>query len=255
MTPSIAIRVMHAPWAPERRQLLIDLKLRLGAVASPHSFAVVKDDRHEGVWPTARRAWIAASTAGTSHAYVMQDDTLPCRHFLETLAYLVSLRPTAPLVLATSRPIVETVAGAWMAAPDGMWGGATVLPVAMAHDFLGWNARHFPSPPYDILDDYRLMLYFTAHGITSFYPVPGLVQHCGRTSLLGHNANDPQMKPRRFIGWDADPRQVDWLAGFDTPVIAPRGPYAARFTRDLTPVVAAASGLGQALGLGGRHGQ
>jgi hypothetical protein len=251
VTARLAIRVMHAAFSADRRRLLLQLRQRLGPVRPPHTFAVVADRKKSGCWPIAHAAWIAASTApGATHAFVMQDDNHPCPHFLAAVETILALRPDQPISLATNRPQLDRVDGAWLKALGATWGGGTILPVAIARDFIRWCDRYFPDPPWDLDDDMRLVAYLSVADIPTYITVPGLIQHLGARSLLGHSLASPLMQPRRFIGFDGDPRSVDWSLGLADPPVAAKSPYPAQLARRMPPALRRAAGFDRYLGVG-----
>ena len=246
MTPTIAFRVTHAPWSAARRALLLQLRQRLGPVGAPHSFAVIEDTQRQGCWPTVRATWISGAMTTATHVLAMQDDIHPCPAFIPALEILIGMRPDVPLALWTTRPQIEQIDGAWMACPGGSSGGGVVLPRAMAEDFIRWNDRYLPGrSDVHLLDDSRLGWYIMARGLTTYYPVPGLMNHYGVKSLLGHNTKSHLMQPRRFIGLDGDPLAIDWTRGFTDPPTAPVG-RTAPILKTLHPRILVESGLARA---------
>lgn len=165
----------------------------------------------------------------------------PCRNFLATLEVIIPLLPDGvPIVLTDSRPEIDRVTGHWMTSTDGAFGGATILPVEIVQPFLDWCRSYVPSSyPHD---DYRLSFYFVSQRLTVWHPVPSLMEHRGRKSLLGHNASESAMTPRRYIGRD-DPLAIDWTDGLTTPFVSPRRAWTAKFAATMPPDLRRQSGL------------
>lgn len=254
MTPIIAFRVAHASWTAARRALLMQLRRRLGPVEPPHSFRVIQDTDRQGCWPTVRNSWIdGVRDPYATHVFAMQDDVHPCPNFVPALELLIGMRPEAPLALWTARAEFDRMPGAWVQASFGSSGGGVVMPKAMTAAFLRWNDRWLPESRDDLYpEDWRLAWYFLVSDITLYYTVPGLMNHYGTVSLLGHNAMNKKLLVRRFIGLDGDPLAVDWRAGFEDPPISRRG-HVKKSLLLLSPAVILGSGLGRVYPTLGAH--
>src|SRR5438270_2014688 len=96
---------------------------------------------------------------------------------------------------------------AWIKTPDGAAGGATLMPIDLAWDFLLWEGREIdPAYPHD---DVRIKLYAWKEKLDIWITAPSLCQHEGVESLMGHPKSIGG-KPRRSA-WVADSTQrIEW---------------------------------------------
>lgn len=183
-------------------------------------YRIIPDTHLEGVWPTTRRAWLSildrAPDEGATHGIVLQDDMLPCRRFRATVEAAIAARPKVPIVIFCARPAAvahaRTRGHSWIESADGAWGGAVVLPIDMAREFVDWCDRHVdPAYPHD---DGRLTLWAFWTGRRFWLTVPSLVEHLlPRDSLLGHHGGF-----KRTAAWYVDdPPAIDWTPALNAP--------------------------------------
>lgn len=172
---------MHAPWAAQRRTWL-----RAVLDSYPNAM-VIQDDRREGVWPTAVRAWKACLKPGTTHAFVLQDDMIPLdpqRHEFAVecfpAAAVSGFHPASPLDSVRYHTADEP----HQLGLHGVWGGSVILPIEHVEPFLAF-AEELTG-----LDDARLSAYLQAHHVQTVHVWPVLFEHVGwDSSLIGHPAH------------------------------------------------------------------
>lgn len=108
---ALSLAIMHLPADANRRAMVIDMQRRMGGQAGLGRDTVyweITEDRHrEGVWPTARRAWMAcARGAGQTHHLVMQDDAIPCRDFLSGAKAALDAVPDKVVTFFANRKVI-----------------------------------------------------------------------------------------------------------------------------------------------------
>lgn len=185
MRVQLSAAVMHTPWVPFRALTVDRLRRQIPRLR------VCADHDREGVWPTARRAWLAHSQLATHHL-VLQDDVGLCPGFWRGLPAMVAQAAQQPLYLFSARPAVAKAAQLagvrWVREPGALWAQAIVLPVPMIHAWLDWlDEQGIGDDWHPEWDDVRLSLYLMAHRLDCWIPVPNPVEHllpCGST--IGH---------------------------------------------------------------------
>jgi Acetyltransferase (GNAT) family len=215
VTVSLSVNIVHVPWDAQRRAWVAQQREALQGLP----VAVIEDTERQGLWPTQRRAWLHGLETGTSHVMALADDMLPVDDFVpRVLAALQALEDhklSVPVCLFSMRGTVRVATEqgkAWTASPDGIWGGAGIVPRTLLADWLPWVDQHVrPDYPWD---DRRLTFYLRAHGRGRIWQtVPCLLEHAGAsTSTLGLNNR------RRVASRLAQPGEaIDWTAGITTP--------------------------------------
>jgi hypothetical protein len=196
----VAVAVQHAPWAEERRVMLVDLLQWMSRQYVPEGIEVVpvgvEFDRGsrrdpEGVWPSNKRAWLRTLYAhDVTHCLVLQDDMTPCQDFWTGVKASIDAWPegTPPIVYLCNRQAVDLVIAkgpGWLGLPDGTWGGATLMTPDQVKEFLDWEklfvAESCPSA------DARVDLWLRMNGKMAYATVPSLIDHMGQRSLIGHS--------------------------------------------------------------------
>ncbi len=202
---------------PARAEILPRLLERLSAPI------VIEDPGGPGIsaWRCYRLCLRAAPDA--SHVLVIQDDTIPCRHFEEAAAKAIAARPEAAVCFFLGGHPAATAHAATLAMKKGeRWARitrrdwiptvATCYPQAMAAELAAWVDERYP---HSRGDDAPVGNFFRAHWPTleAWATVPSLVAHpddvpsmVGRKALNGRN---PGRVAKWFIG-DADPREINW---------------------------------------------
>ncbi|MGW6739576.1 hypothetical protein ACWGDX_02330 [Streptomyces sp. NPDC055025] len=182
---------------PRRRAAATALVARLGRWGA----VVAEDPRPDGPPTTlraARAAW-AAVRPGTTHHLVLQDDVELCHGFTDRLLDAVRRHPESPLALysnwnswngAAVRAAALAGAG-WVPAVAGEWVPTLglVLPRRDVDELLAAvdGDTDDPEP-----DDVVLARELAARGRQVLVSVPHLVEHTGRSSLIGNDAYGPR---------------------------------------------------------------
>lgn len=201
MTVHLSVSVMHHP---KRASYLPSLLSRLDSRTH-----VICDEKSEGVWPTARRAWTSYDPAATHHL-VLQDDVVPCLDFLAGAERALSVHPEVPVSFYANRAAVEEARAVrvnWAVIPDGAWGQAMCLPVSMIPPWLAWVDENVMSSFKH--DDSRLTMWLLRTRCPVWCTAPSLVEHgLPGESLLG-NSNRGRVA-RWYIGADKSALSIDW---------------------------------------------
>lgn len=207
---SISYVCTHAPWSPERRATVLDLKRQIPGLV------VVEDYDRAGVWPTSRRAWKLAT--GDGHTCVLQDDVIPCGSFVHTVEALVDARPDHCIYLYCPRKAADDALraqGRWLRVRDPLGSLGVVMPNEMAQRWLQWLSDVGFEDDWHRSYDVRLKLWLMEHQIEAWCPVPSVVEHACPTSSLLSGHNHPRRVARQFVGAHVDGATVDWSAGID----------------------------------------
>jgi len=181
----VSISIMHTPRDPKRRSQIRDLSSQLQKVGA--SFEIVEDRHQEGVWPTARRAWLTAARRSTN-AVVLQDDIELVPGFYGYLVDAINSRPYDVLSLFSMRKAIREAHEkglSWIYGQSVSSALGLVLPSTDVYPFIKFCDR-FIKADYKH-DDARLALYLLTKGLYVFYTVPCLVEHTlPEESLVGH---------------------------------------------------------------------
>lgn len=223
----ISAAIMHVPDEPERRASLSDLLRRLGSDAIAKHLTrldIVKDTKRAGVWPTARRAWMAGGHAGATHHLLLQDDALPCRDLLAAVHVLVETMPDHPICLfdmSSAATFALAEGKHWVARSSLSSTLGIVMPIQLAMDAIRW-ADYCVTPDL-VHDDVRFSMYLQSIGRLVMVTAPSLVEHVGDKSLVGNPRYLPGRKERRagrFLGAAASALDIDWHASAPSPYAA-----------------------------------
>jgi len=214
---------MHASFDSERKGMLIGLMRALGDInAETVGWKVIRDESRDGVWPTARRAWIDGLRHNATHHLVIQDDIAVCRDFLASVNKTLELHPTSPIsYFDLSRTITDALdkGSHWATRRSLSMAQAVVLPTDMIMPALTWIGE-FVKPTAEG-DDERFSAYFLSHNVEVWYTAPSLVDHVDNGhSLLKHPDTLPTGKRRvaaAFIGTGASGLSIDWTVGIERP--------------------------------------
>lgn len=217
MTPTLSISIMHCNDVAARR---VHVARMLGQLLDSEAVfvEVVKDVAREGLWPTARRAWRRAGARGATHHLVLQDDVTLCRDFVPGVLDALAVKPDVPVSPYCPRKVVleaRAAGSSWAWAPDGVWGQALVMPLALLDDFWAWDAKNVkPEAP---TDDGRFTCWARTTGIGAYIMVPSLLEHeLPHASTIGIALAD--RRAAWFLGENVSARGVDWTAGAASPV-------------------------------------
>lgn len=223
----LSLVVTHAPFSGERRVMVQDLSRRIKDKDLLVEFTILKDYDKAGPWPVSRKAWKMAGRKGATHQLVLQDDVIPCRDFVKTLLKLVELKPDVPIGIYANRKVVETARTAgssWALIPDGAWGQAVLLPVALAWDFLRWERAHVTAHGEFVKKHYdtRVAMWLLKTKRPMWATVPSLIEHIAPSrSLLGFSHS--RRVARWFAGADKSGLDFDWSQGLENPIKGPNG--------------------------------
>lgn len=222
----LSLAVMHASFDADRRAMLLGLERalggRIGLDTHTDGWNYVKDGSRDGVWPTARRAWLDYRRWNTTHHLVIQDDIAICRDFLPSVKAALEAQPDHPVsFFDLSRSITDAQAKgvSWAVRKSLSMAQAVAIPTAMIGPAVDWIDTHIR--PTAEGDDERFSAYFLSHKIEVWYTVPSLVEHVDNgVSLLGHPDKLPTGKRRvaaSFIGTRVSGLSIDWTAGVERP--------------------------------------
>lgn len=207
MTPTLSVAIMHAPWAQERASWV----RALVSECSPRArrLQVVEDHTRAGCWPTAKRAWRAAS--GTHHL-VVQDDVELCRGFMSHALAAIEANPSAPIGFFMCAKKGATLARdrglSWVQVRGHITAQALCLPSTMVDDWLRWDRANVNDDFKH--DDWRMNWWLAATETPMWFTVPCLAEHVGdKTSLLGHHPPTPRLAP----WYEREPGPIDWSRG------------------------------------------
>lgn len=210
MDLTLTSAVSHTPWDALRRSWVIAIRREFPGIK------VVSDYNRAGCWPTARRAWKVAGR-GTHHM-VLADDMLPVRSCHAMLMAAIAANPEACLCLFTMRGCAREAVEAgkhWAITPDGVWGGATVMPTAWIHEWLEWDRKHLKHDY--IHDDTHIAIWLAEKGYPVWHLAPSIVEHVGAAYGLHPNRN------RVAAVLAKDGEVIDWTAGLKDPIKGSRG--------------------------------
>jgi hypothetical protein len=214
----------------------------MGQINPPHSYQVIPDTHHEGLWPTCRRALLSGlMDKNATHVMVLQDDMHPCRDFIPALEIILDLLPNHPIVMATSRKVAGRTEGSWCRTQDATWGGATILPKGLIKPFLDWERKYMPPSYY--LDDGKIALYLLSQGILIWHTVPSLMIHLGNRSVIGHHHSNARI-PKPSLTLDQSALSIDWTKGLEDPPTSGYTTQARVFIKTLPEHIQRDSGLG-----------
>lgn len=182
---------------------------------------VIIDHDTEGIWKTAMRAWRSHDEDATHHL-VLQDDIIPCSNFLKSIPEIISgLSPLFAVSFCDNIPSMkqaERTDRRWIASSKVRHAQALLQPVPQIEEFIQWSEWNVRPSYYH--DDGRLEMYLYNHGKFIWHTFPSLVAHDDDGSVyrfVTKGETKPDGKPAyseyKFIGHDADPRELDWTFG------------------------------------------
>jgi len=207
MPISLSINIVHNPAEAIRRSWVMDIRREFPEAR------VVSDYAHHGCWPTCRRAW---KMAGGTHHLALADDMVPPKGARDVLLSALTARPDACICLFTMRRCTVdalAVSKHWAVTPDGVWGGAVVLPTPWVSEWLTWDAGHVrPDYPHD---DVRMALWLVKCGREVWHTAPSLFEHVGASYGLHPNSKrvaSALLQPGEVIDWSKGLRDPlrDW---------------------------------------------
>ncbi len=173
----IAVRIMHHLSRPVPAELI----RALAPLHALYTDMVFRDAESRGAWWNARQCWDAYEPDAT-HVLVVHDDAIPIPGIANVLRDAVAAQPDQILSFYSSQPqFTEHVADArnngcsWVATVTGCCGLATIMPVAIASEFVAWcdtNIREDWKA-----DDTRIALFAAASMRRIWISLPNVFQH------------------------------------------------------------------------------
>lgn len=218
---SVATVMMHGP-----REHHYEHAARWVAEAGEPDDRVI-DHAGEGIWPTARRAFLRtveiARERGDEWCWVVQEDIVPAPGAREGLPVVLAHAPADVVEVYTGRQgLVDRALRhgvRWVRCGSAPWGGGVIMrPDRVEHFVAFCDAR----VPWDYeADDGRVVLWAETCGVDVAVTVPSLVQHVrpeggvhGSPAVKGRVAPYVATKPAAEYDWSpgATPPLVDYPA-------------------------------------------
>ncbi len=218
MKPRLSVAIMCVP---ERRANVERMAEKLDV--GNHSFEIVEDTYHDGIWPTAMRARTAYSPDATHHL-VLQDDLMLCEDLIEgTELALSHLEADGGVDLSTAwfslcgtseQQRREYLSGetSWFKA-NAFNGTAVGAPVGDIEPAIDWANRTISQQPDG--DDFKLWNWCIAAGRWCYHTVPCLAEHAGaykstRKGVYGSVGGRELSSRGQFVGEDVSALSLDW---------------------------------------------
>lgn len=213
----LSFAIMHAAWVEWRRE---NLRLLREALPDAH---IAADTGHEGVWPTAWRAWSMRPKDSTHHV-VLQDDVVLCDGFRDVLTAAVEAMPAPIISLFTMHKDVQDAGlrnnSAWVSTPS-VYGTGCLMPSMIAERFLRWSDREtWYQYPHD---DVRIRAFAKLASYPIVQTVPCLIDHLGATRSLTGEDHPSRVAPY----WPPGPevyREGYWTPHPPLPAVMKRYP-------------------------------
>ena len=208
----LSVAIFSHPSRAER------LQQTLGLLGDDVKIKVIIDEKTEGIWRTAMRAWRSYDSDATHHL-VLQDDIIPCRNFLTSVPYIISDLPQDASVsfcdnIQSIKYAIKT-GRSWVVSTQVRHAQALIQPVGQIEDWIQWSEWNVRPSYYH--DDGRLEIYLVKHNRRIWHTVPSLVSHDDNGSVyryLTKNETKPEGKAPyveyKFIGVDTDPLSINW---------------------------------------------
>ena len=196
---------------PERKELVFKLQEQLG-----RRVPVLWDEKHEGCWWNARRAW-GTVTGNATHHLVLSDDAEVCANFIEIAEEALAVHDDSVVTFFNARKDVLAAkerGDSWIRLSTFLWGQSMVMPVYMIPRFLRW-ARENVKEGYPH-DDAMLGMFCEANEVPIYCTVPHLVNHLLVKSILGHQP--PGSRSSHWFLGEGDGHEIDWTKGLENPL-------------------------------------
>lgn len=163
------------------------------------------DYEHEGVKPTARRAW--SKETDKSHVMVLQDDVELCKDFLKYCYIIINKFPDFVVSLFPFQFRRNTDLGRWPVSPYVQVKYCSGQGVIMRSDYINpclseWKDE-IPG------DDTNIERWANSKGIKIISTLPSIIQHIGDDSVY-----DPSRSVGRTVYYDPDPVGAMWESDF-----------------------------------------
>lgn len=195
---------MHAAFDASRVRMLAEFQRRLGEPTT-----VIRDEHRDGLWTTARRAWLAYDPTSDWHI-VLQDDMHACRGAMDTIRRVLADIPTRTIVSffqpavgevrlqdeyirpwREGRNLIETDYG------DILWGGTIAVPTRYVAPMIEWIERFMPVEKFNVADDEKICFWAWHHRMRTLCYAPSLFEHVGWCSSV--TANVPSERWKRGV--------------------------------------------------------
>ncbi len=171
MAVTFSVAIMHVPTVPARLP-------SLAAIALAFPLATVVQERGQGVWDVASRAWAKANDYPlATHHVVLQDDATLCTGFALQVAAAIDKAPNALISFFTPSVKLHRFI------PPGV---ALCMPKAWVSPFLTWAATQ--SARAKRHDNVLIGRWAKRNMRDLYYCAPSLVQHGAVPSTLGHRS-------------------------------------------------------------------
>lgn len=203
---------------PSRPDLPKRLRAALRMPRSQSLIEVVADPDPLGApnpWRTARECW-QRTPDWCTHRLVLQDDIIPCRHFLAHAKRALEAKPdritafylgTNAIVTHRSMLVAASRCAAWVEGFPGAWVPALALaiPARLAHSLAAFHDGTAP-----IADDDVYGRWCRENGLPWYATIPSLVNHDDEVpSLMRDQYARGSRRAACWVG-EADPGLVDW---------------------------------------------
>ncbi len=204
---------------PERLSNVTEMMGKLDDGKGGRHIPLVLDGHHDGIWQTARRAWLKYHPDATHHL-VLQDDLLLCEELLEGVEKALRYVPSGDFVslFGTSKRVRDIhLKGqtSWIKAKD-FSGQAVIIPTEAIPKMVDWIDRCV-RPDLD-KDDVKMYMWMQRADRWCWITCPSLVEHIGaykstRKGIGGVNRDSHET----FIGEHKSTSEIDWSLGVEDP--------------------------------------
>lgn len=206
---------------PVRAELIPPLLDKLG-----HDVPVIVDENSDGIWETAKRAWLSFDSRATHHL-VLQDDIRVCNNLLDALPKILRfVHPLDSISLCSQIQATETARErnlSWLRTKRVQHGQALIQPTSQIADWIAW-CDYYVRPEYRF-DDGRLEMYLRDRDRWLWSTIPALVQHDDNGSVSKQVQNTEKTSESYdidyYIGDNGDPFSIDWSNGVALPFTVP----------------------------------
>lgn len=203
-----------------RAELLLSLRAALDDL-DPEVVTDTEQGRRWNLWQVYHRCLQAAHTEDCSHALIIQDDAVPCRHFAEAVREVIAARQQDVICLYVGGgSIGQGVLAAarackpWSPLPRNLWLPlvATIYPMAVVEEILTW-AKTDEYAQRARSDDGVVGRFLRQSRHRAWATVPSLVQHPDNVPSLVRRTfaagRDSHRVAACYIG-GYDPLEIDW---------------------------------------------
>lgn len=223
MEPSLSVALFTHPSRYEQAQVLIR---QLGL---NHPIKLIVDVQSEGIWKTAKRAWLSYDKNVDYHM-VIQDDILICEDFLALTPWILNHVPRGSTVsFCDNLPEMERlkerkINTSWLRVNKVTHAQCLIQPISQIKEWIDWCDYYVREEYYH--DDGRLSIWLQKHNMYCWHTMPSLVEHDDKGSVRRRLTHpDEIIKNKKapyqayeFIGESNSPLDIDWSLGMiNTP--------------------------------------